>query len=102
VKILDERLIELLPSRNVVCIHFYLAAKISTWATSLCFQLSYHSARVLYDTPAKREHQAHFPNSAINAAPRKTQKIINVSRLLSLVRSGLNKKSLANSSTSPV
>ena len=45
---------------------------------------------------------AHLPSSAISAAPSNTQKIMNVNWRLSLVRSGLNRKSRASSSTKPV
>lgn len=46
--------------------------------------------------------QAHFPRSAMIMMPRNKQTNINVTRLPSLVRVGLNRKSLASNSTSPV
>ena len=46
--------------------------------------------------------QAHFPSSAMIAAPRNVVTIINANRLLSFVRRRSNRKSLASSSTRPV
>ena len=45
---------------------------------------------------------AHFPSKAMMPAPSRTHMIINVKRALSRVRTGLNRKSRANSSTKPV
>lgn len=54
------------------------------------------------DVPSRWVPQAHFPNKAIDPVPKKRHTNMKVNRLLSFVLSGLNRKSLAKSSTRPV
>jgi hypothetical protein len=104
-------MISILREFEMEILYFYLASnfgvssslfKSRSSALAMTFLLPSHQARATYRHSFEGTNQAHFPNSAISAAPKNRQTSINVKRLLSLVRSGLNIKSLANNSTNPV